>query len=140
MVSRFVYRLLTCVLALALPLQGFAASSMLLCGPMHEDRAPVHAAAPATTPQHAVASHGAELSLSGAAAQAPSETLPKSEHATKVLGKCSLCAACAAVALPSQAVVLAATPGTSVYDVAAFKVRAGFLTGGIERPPRPFLA
>lgn len=132
-----------CLLALALPVQGFAAATMLLC-----------------TAHHAVAEHQQALGLTLDQAvdvhpahqdQAPADTAAKagphpdceqtsatSQADTKKCAACATC--CAAVAFPATATVLvalaAAVPVLERVDTPPL----WFLTDGQDRPPRPFLA
>jgi hypothetical protein len=133
-VNNSVRWLLTVLLALSLPLQGFAATSMLLCGPLHQGSMqpmqPHHAAAD-TSSAHAK-HHG---DRAAAAEQVDQDSI------AKVYGQCSLCAACcAALALTPHVPVLHAARAGDRYAPVQFEPAAGFLTGGIERPPRLFFA
>lgn len=120
-----------CLLALALPVQGFAAAQMMPCGPAHESMhdARMHAHEPAHD-------HGDQVALhahADAAAQDPSS--PLAQHS------CSACAACCVgMALPSSAPVLAAPAESAMRDTAGGAAEPVFLTSGLERPPRPVLA
>jgi hypothetical protein len=131
---------LTCLLALALPLQGYAAGSMLLCGPLHQGQASVGQAQPADAHQHHAA-HADEASAHAAHDAVQPDAHGADDGAGQVIAKCSLCAACcASAAIVPQAVVLGALPAQSSYVALQTEARAGFTPGGIERPPRAFLA
>lgn len=109
------------VLLFALPFQGYAAATMLNCGP-----APHRMAA---APSAAVDVHQ----------HAASGDHQHQDHHDKV-SKCSVCAACCVgAALPAAALVFApAMPAgvpSSFFSIGA----VGFLTDGPDRPPRLFL-
>ncbi|MFM9915359.1 MAG: hypothetical protein ACKVOX_06100 [Rhizobacter sp.] len=112
------------VLLVALPFQGFAAASMLGCGPSHHrvSESTAHEAAPAAS------AHGHEHEASG-----------DHRHADKA-SKCSVCAACCVgAALPATALVFAAAAPTDAPSTLPSMGAVGFLTDGPDRPPRPFL-
>ena len=123
----------------ALPVQGWAAASMINCGPAH------HRMAAATHPhpddamagEHAGhAHHAASMShASGDHPQFGSDELGK-------LGnfKCSGCASCcAAAALPSTVIRLDALAATDFVAPRIPSTVPVFLTDGPDRPPRIFL-
>lgn len=124
--------LLTCLLALALPLQGLAASRMHL-----GLAAPATSAATAHSPAHGTAA-AAELPPCHqltAADEAPDSDAPAPvpKHSCAA---CALCAAYAGLGLPALAgahfppLVHAAPPA------APAEPQPAFLTDGPERPPR----
>lgn len=116
--------LLTFLLALLLPLQGLAATTMLLCGPAH------HAPASAATPGHHAAAHDA-----GAAThEHHAGTQPSG-------GQCSACAACCmSTAIIPATLALPMLPVMAVYAMRSFAVPVAVVTSGLERPPRSNLA
>ena len=138
------------LLVLALPVQGFAASTMLLCGAGH------HSAAYATDGgnDHAGHPHGGVLdaveaaasdvhhhAAPGAPAHGQSAGSPVSAKQAKVIGKCSACAACCTVAvLPTAAITFTAPAPGRAPVVAVLTTRFGFFTDGPDRPPRATLA
>lgn len=138
------------LLALALPLQGFAASSMLLCGASHHQ--PQAEQSQPETQGHgegAVHHHGTMVDASalqpdssGAAhLEADTEHAHPAKSGKAVAGQCSVCAACCnAAALVSTLVPPLAVATATVYSVARLEPHAGFTPGGLERPPRPTLA
>jgi hypothetical protein len=145
-VIRSLRHLLALLLVLALPLQGYAAGTMLLCGPLHQGTMTAQSA-PSAAHRVAAPSHdaGHDHSQHQAMTKAQDSSRDPVDAGTtpvnKVYGKCSLCAACCAVvALPSAAPLFDSEPAATQYVVAATVTPAGFLTGGIERPPRPVLA
>lgn len=139
-------QLLASLLVFALPLQGYAAATMLLCGPLHE--VPMASPNPAiwashaeAAPQHVGHDHSQHMAKATASHDGAGKAETGSTPATKVYGKCGLCAACcAAVALPSATPLFGSQPAPTHYVVAATAGPAGFLTGGIDRPPRPVFA
>lgn len=138
------------LLVLALPVQGFAASTMLLCGAGH------HGAAQGAEGGHAHASHMhmaardvAQASASPAhdhAEQAPashdrSALSPLSSKHAKGVGKCSACAACCTVAfLPSTVIAFDAPALGRAPAAVELITHVGFFTDGPDRPPRLSLA
>jgi len=146
--------LLAFVLALAIPLQGFAAASMLLCGPGHDRRsvsftAPHHGHADAATQhEHAVHSHAqghgggqqhAHTTDSAQASTVDASTAHDGGKATAKLlsGKCSLCASCcsglALLGAPGP-VAITATHAAPVVEPAPILI--GIVPPRLERPPR----
>lgn len=105
-------------MALLLPLQSFAATTMLLCGPTHHGQ-PQHESAPdAGSASH---EHHAPAKPAG--------------------GKCSACAACCmSTAIAPATIVLPVLPATAVYAAHAFAVPLAVITSELERPPRSLLA
>lgn len=119
---------LMCLLLLALPLQGYAAATMLNCGPNHAAAASVDA----HHAQHqATGDHGASPHDAG-------QGHHLADGVTKT--KCSACASCCVgVALPASALVFAAA-SPAVAPVALFPIGPiGFTTSGPDRPPRTSL-
>jgi hypothetical protein len=109
------------LLALAMPFQGVAAATMMLCGPVHEDAAAhEHASHHAQQHDHAASSHdGGEADTT----------------------KCSVCASCCTSAtLPSPLATYDPPKGHAVFQTAPASTTASFLTGGLDRPPRSPLA
>ena len=140
------------LLTLALPVQGFAAATMLHCAGGHHDSA---AAVTAGGHDHASHMHASEAvgempsmdSHDGPAPSASSAEIDKASspaatnHPKVVLGKCSACAVCCAAAyLPTA--VLGFSPSVPAEMPATFESQAPavFFTDGPDRPPRLFLA
>jgi hypothetical protein len=141
------------LLLLALPLQGFAAATMLTCGPNHH-RLPVHAAAASVhdhghdhgngNGQHHAHAHehapapaqaDAEAAVDVAADRAPSSHAM--DQGAKSKSKCSACAACCiGAALPAAALVFAPFDAATAPVGSAPASRVGFFTDGPDRPPR----
>jgi hypothetical protein len=143
--------LLMWLVALAVPVQGFAAASMLGCGPGHHGTTgaqahagPMHEHASGTS-QHA---HGVDLDgdssshhPDASAAAAHGDTPEAPAEGKSGAGSCSACASCClAAALPATALSFEAS---SVADFIALSIPrspASFFTDGPERPPRLVLA
>jgi hypothetical protein len=138
---RFIWPSLIWLLALALPIQGLAAATMVNCAVGHEH----HGALPAAAVPIAIALHAHDA---GVARQPHEHGAVASDHraadngVAPILHKCSACAACCmGLALPSAGssapelplAVAVALPAPAVHAVA-------FLTGGPDRPPRALSA
>jgi hypothetical protein len=138
------------ILALALPLQGLAAATMLNCAPEPGVRAA--AAAQPHAGHHGAAAHAPAVLHDpaalhdGAAAHVPAAGHGHGAHAGDDAGaddahQCSACAACVAgPALPST--VATSTPIDPACPVvqAPLPRLASVVLAGLERPPRSALA
>jgi hypothetical protein len=138
---RLIWPSLIWLLALALPIQGLAAATMVNCAIGHEHHgATPSAAAPIAIALHA---HGA-----GVAHQAHEHGAAVSDHhaadnsGAPILHKCSACAACCiGLALPSADSSAPALPLAAAVALPAPMAQAVvFLTGGPDRPPRTLSA
>ena len=137
------------LLALAVPVQGFAAASMVGCGAGHQAggmQSHSHglglgqheANAPQSHDHHGHA-HGeahvavhADMHMAG---------IDGAAHAGVSKASCSACASCCtAAALPATPMVFEVTDAPSVFVALAPQPVVSFVSGGLERPPRPFLA
>lgn len=137
---------LTWILALALPLQGHAAQTMIKCGPVHDTSTRLafllqpsdgpHAQAHSHAPGESIG-HGEPAAADQGAVQAgSSDPAPHASH-----GKCSVCASCSgALALTSAVLVFEASPAPTHYRAEAQAPSPGTIPGGLERPPRNPLA
>lgn len=144
MMSKFLRIALAWLLAVALPIQGYAAQAMLLCGPAHHQSAVAsdhashdHGEASMHDDHRSMASHeDAEASALDSAQDHHAKDF-KSGHA----GKCSACASCCSAAAivtaissvdltPQHVPVVATIPAGHAHDA----------LGGLDRPPRQFLA
>ena len=149
--KRFVRCFVMWLLVLALPAQGFAASTMLLCGAGHhgasqaDDGGHDHAShmhmggqdAPVVSAPHADHDHAAQVTP----ADEGSSFHPLAAKHAKVVGKCSACAACCSVAfLPTNVIAFTAPAPSRVLPVVELTTHVGFFTDGPERPPRLPLA
>ena len=133
------------LLALAVPAQGFAAASMLNCGPGHHGTVSDQAR---TNHHHDAHGHdGAAATTAGEAdehvdvASSDAEAAPAHGVHKSKTGSCSACASCCTVtAPPSAAPTFEAAPAPDVFQPLAPPGVAAFLTDGPQRPPRSFLA
>lgn len=146
--SKFWRIVLAWWLAVALPIQGYAAQTLLLCGPASQagqggsvamapaDMAHEHPAA-LSADEHAHAHDDAAFQAheGGDAGQDPDVAAPH-EHG-KHAGKCSVSASCcSAVALVSSIVTIPVVH-PDLLDVPTVKlIRDRVAVGGLERPPR----
>jgi hypothetical protein len=150
MKSRF-RTVVMCLLMAALPLQGLAAAAMLNCGPSHH-RMATQGTGPDAAPHpahgadhHGPASHAGHEHMGSptpASAADPSENTSDHDPLTKLSQyKCSACASCClGLALPSTIVSFDASVSSDTVEPGMPQAAAVFLTDGLERPPRPFLA
>ena len=117
------------LLALALPVQGVVAATMVACGPGHSS-----VAVQADTGHHPVQ---VDHSHHRNAAAHDDLTEVKSDVVKVVSQKCSACASCCTAAmLPSPAPSLVSAVVPEFFVAAVPADTALFLTDGPERPPR----
>ncbi|NCT82488.1 MAG: hypothetical protein GXC94_05050 [Comamonadaceae bacterium] len=120
--SKFWRIALAWLLAMALPIQGYAAQTLLLC-------------APAGHQAPAMAEHGGHdhARMLEAAKAAPADDGGHAQHA----GKCSVCSACCnAVALTSAVPGLAVAPPDLPEVPTLQAAHDRVMVGGLDRPPR----
>ncbi|WKB54004.1 hypothetical protein [Eleftheria terrae] len=142
---RYLRLALMCLLALALPVQGTAAATLIACGPGHarlagpwERSAHAHGDASAPHGEDAVPAHPGASEASHPPATSSGDTA-QLDRLSKV--SCSACAACcASAALPSAAPAFAPLRFDAGYSSTVPLRLAAFLTGGPDRPPRHVLA
>lgn len=135
------------LLLLALPLQGFAAATMVNCGPNHHRM--WEASAAAQVPSHGHAGHGDPHHAMGTAevehttaSSAPASEGSSAAHDLGTLSKfkCSACAACCmGAALPTATLTFASVAPATVPTFFVPVSHVGFFTDGPDRPPRLFL-
>lgn len=135
--------LLTCLLLVAMPLQGFAAGSMLVCGANHESWNGPAAQAVANEQQvqhlhhagqsdhHAIA---AEKASSGEMTVAQTASGVHSSH-TNAHFKCNACVPCCSGALLTTALVLQLAPLASATDFP--DLTSHHLSPALDGPDRP---
>ena len=126
MMLRFLRIMAMWLLALAVPVQGFAAASMIGCGTAHHGAAGLHSA---TGHQHHASDihHGDDHKAHGGA---------KVSKAS-----CSACASCCtSAALPTGIMVFEPTDGPEAFVALAPHPVATLVSGGPRRPPRSILA
>lgn len=143
--TRWFRLVLMCLLAVALPLQGVAAATMISCGLGQHDHASAHMTAHghAATERHhdgeAVTSAHAHESGTALAADADDSHSGNSSHSKGSLHKCSACASCCVgAAVPSQAVSFATVKLTDIFAPLAARSVPAYVAEGLERPPRAF--
>lgn len=140
--SKLLQIVLAWLLAVALPVQGYAAPAMLICVPAHHQSTSVHdhvshdrVVGSANLAEY-VSPHGDAMGATDASL-VPHAKAAKSAHT----GKCSACASCCNAAaitssvlfvevIPQHAPVVAMIPAGNAVDA----------IGGLERPPRPVTA
>jgi hypothetical protein len=148
--NRLARLVLLCLLAVALPLQGYAAGSMRFCATMHPaqqrstaaDANAAHGHAPAA---HAAAHEGAGDHASAAHSHGMADRAVQADEPVKNIaavagGTCSVCAACSAAALPAMPLPRLADAPEDRFDFPRLEPYAGTTPGGVERPPRSILA
>jgi len=129
------------LLAVALPIQGYAAQTMLLCGPAQHQ---VAAATATTTGPVAHAHDHAGMAHDDDAGHAMAETdatAQDGDHPSpgqaKHAGKCSVCSSCCSVVAMMAAVVSVAVAPPDLPEVPAIEFADGrVMVGGLDRPPR----
>ncbi|MDE2626847.1 MAG: hypothetical protein KGL99_06810 [Burkholderiales bacterium] len=123
----------------ALPLQGYAAATLLHCGPSHHRAV---AAAPAGAhdqamhgDDHAAGHTGADGAGASAGVGDDGASLGHLDKLSK--SKCSACASCCVgAALPTATLEFAAVAGAFVPTPFVPVSRVGFYTDSPDRPPR----
>ena len=139
--------LMIALLALAIPVQGVAAATMLYCGPDHgpgTDGVHAHqAAGPAQAHEahqaHEGHGHGVHEHAQPDAQDAGLTQLPGTPD-QPAQAKCSVCAACCNAVAISSPVVLPSPPGAEPVPVLKpSTLPYSFITDGPRRPPRSFL-
>ena len=135
------------LLLLALPLQGFAAATMINCGPNHHRLLATPIGAATDSHEQTMSGHRQhDADAAGdihAAAAGDGEHRPSSVHHLDKLTKfkCSACAACCmGVALPTAALAIASCPAAMTTAVFVSTPHADFLSDGLDPPPRLLLA
>lgn len=135
---RVVRLALTWLLALALPLQGLSAATMTAChfapslatsAPHHDETAGAHAHShlPDATEHEAVVLDDSHVGDAG--------------RDTGAEQKCSVCASCCTGAtVPSEALSFDAVKLTDFFAPFGSNAIVAYVTEGLERPPRFFLA
>ncbi len=135
------------LLLLALPLQGFAAATMLNCGPNHQrmlsagntDQIEDHHQATVEPHQHAMGMADVHHEMVG---ESGTNHLPSVHHLDKLTKfKCGACAACCiGAAMPTAGLVIASFPPAMMTATFVSMPHVDFLSDGLDRPPRLLLA
>jgi hypothetical protein len=133
-----------CLLAVALPLQGVSAATMMACGTQQHGS---HATL--AEHDHHVGSFAAEGHSHVTAAETDehashdhaSGTSDAKSSSSKHSQKCSICASCCVgAAVPAQPLSFASVKVTDHFAPLVPRSIAAFVTEGLERPPRLILA
>lgn len=139
--SRLLRITLTWLLALALPVQGYAAQANLLRSVAHQAAMSVQHA-DKTAHQHQSHAH---MQHTASAAQQDADCCDEHDaklagHGASTHGKCSSCASsCGAVAIATPIVSIGVNAYASALVATVALAHDRLLTGGIDRPPRPSL-
>ena len=147
---RFLRITLMWLVALAVPVQGYAAVAMLGCGPGQHDTAGMRSPVAVANDNDAVLSPHSHESYAEVAGERhlDDSAEPGHAHALKAhgtpgkagKGSCTPCASCCVVsALPATTLIFLAIPLVDFFVPLAPRGLASFLTEGPERPPRSSL-
>lgn len=139
------------LVALAVPVQGYAAVTMLGCGPGHHDTAGTQSPVAIANDDEAASPPQLHESHAEVAGERHHDDSAEPEHAHALKahgtpgkagkGSCTPCASCCVVAaLPATALVFQAIALLDFFVPLAPRGIASFLTEGPERPPRSILA
>ena len=140
------------LLALAIPLQGLAAATMVHCGSshqrMHDAVALAHSHAESSAHHHSHrGGHGVDHAVSMADASdhhheaAADASADPDKYSDLAQYTCSACGACCSVAALPAFALRVPTPNAVVqWEAVHFLARFGYFTDAPERPPRPILA
>ena len=150
--SSFYRAALVWLLLFSLPLQGYAAATMLSCGPNHHQMWAAAAMTTATTTSHhdsGEAQHEHHHAQTVADDPAPDATanvdVAGDDASVDRLNKlskfkCSACAACCVgAALPTSPLEFLSFPPAVAKDCSVPAAHVGFFTDGPDRPPRLLL-
>ena len=126
------------LLAVALPLQGVSAATMAACGVGHHGGA---SASSQTVSPESRQVHGHDASMAREHAGAIHAHSTKSDLPEDVAHKCSACASCClGAAVPTPTLSFDTARLTAHFAPLVARTLAAFVTEGLERPPRSFLA
>lgn len=140
------------LLLAALPVQSWAVATMVHCGPLHHRMAlPAVEAAAGTQHGHSRQHHGPaghehgsphhDMAAEAGRADAPQADADPQSSLSMGKFKCSACATCClGMALPSTVLSFDASVSSDTVETGMPQGHAVFVTAGIERPPRTFLA
>lgn len=132
---------LTWLLLLALPLQGFAAATMINCGPNHHRMMAVAMAEVTEAHEHATGEqhhHGMGVAADHHEVASNDGDAPSVHHLDKLMKfKCSACAACCmGAAMPTAAVTFEPLPPAVAPATYVPTSHVGFVADGPDKPPR----
>lgn len=135
--SKFWRIVLAWLLAAALPIQGYAAQTMLLCGPANHSSRQVSGSDHVTEEAAVVAGGAPDCHPQAGMEQVSSHCDKASQNHSKHSGKCSVCSSCCSAAAIVSSVVTIAVVHPDLLDVPTVKViRDRVMVSGLERPPR----
>jgi hypothetical protein len=132
--------ILAWLLAVALPMQGVSAATMLACGSVHQS--PANVQTHVQTHDHAGIHHVHVADASRFLRSDNLHSAPDKRHLAKTAAhKCSACASCCLSAV-ATASALSFEPDRLAEFFAPLVARTpgAYVTEGLERPPRSFLA
>ena len=142
MVSRFRSAVMW-LLLFALPLQGYAAATMLNCGPNHHRMMVAAISEPDQTHEHTAAGpHHHEMGMAAGehevASVNASGDAPSLPHLDKLVKfKCNACAVCCTgAAMLTAAFTFESSPPALAPEFFVPTTHVGFVTDGPDRPPR----
>lgn len=128
---------LMCLLFIALPVQGVTAATMALCAPSAAHMQMTGMATASANHHHEA--EGASSSSHHHAEQKAAS--PASDMDSSDGPACSVCASCCiGAAVLSQPILIATVPSATTFTETLGERAVAYLTEGLERPPRPFLA
>jgi hypothetical protein len=126
------------VLAIALPLQGMAAATMISCGLGEHEHDHAHAV---SHDHHGSAGHAHATEASSHDTPVAHSHDGKADLPKGALHKCSACASCCVgAAVPSQAIAFDTVKLTDRFAPLVARSVPAYVSEGLERPPRAFLA
>lgn len=144
---RLIRTVITWLVLLALPLQGYAAATLLHCGPDHHRMSQAAELATSDSADHVIHSghrHASGTDDAGAmkASVDAGDDAASLHHLDKLSKfRCSACAACCmGAALPTAVLEFNPVAGTAAPTSFVTTARVGFVTDNPERPPRLHLA
>ena len=139
--QRLVRLALMVLLAIALPMQGFAAATMISCGAGQHEHAPGQGLAHSHAGAGAVHPHSHASEADSHAGAFDHSAAGKTDIAKSGMHKCSACASCCtSAAVPSRAIVFSSVKLPDHYAPLAARSVPAPVTEGLERPPRAVLA
>jgi len=129
---------LTFLLAIALPMQGMAAATMISCGVGQHEHDGAHAV---SHRHHGSAGHDHATEANSYETRVAHSHVGKADLVEGTLHKCSACASCCiGAAVPSQAIAFDTVKLTDHFAPLVTRSVPAYVTEGLERPPRAFLA
>ncbi len=139
---RFLKICLLWMLALALPVQGVAASMQLACGPAHHQSSMMQYVAAHEADHHMAKSESKTASAQASSVQASLQASSPSDSSDLANTTCSACATCCvgAVAPPSASTWSAAFKNSEATTLFPVALLPGVTPASLKRPPKHSLA